>query len=114
MDKLWIVILFLCAFLICSCIVKRFAIKSLNSAESRSAVGVITAEKDDPKVFWEKEGFRREPQQADFELPDTDFFENEKMEFEESFERELENLSYEDVCEILETAGLFEKDDEEK
>ncbi len=114
MDKLFIVILFLCAFLICSSIVKRFAIKSINSAENKSAVSAITAEKDDPKIFWEKEGFRREPLQADFELPDTDFFENEKTEFEESFEREFENLSYEDTCEILETVGLFEKDDEKK
>ncbi|MBQ6877884.1 MAG: hypothetical protein IJO22_05735 [Oscillospiraceae bacterium] len=110
MDKLWIVLLFLGVFLLLSNLVKRFAIRFLNSAENKSAVSVIAAEKDDPKVFWAEEGFRREPQQAEFDLPEDDFFENEKTEFCESFEDELKNLSEEEICEVLEKSGLSEKE----
>ena len=109
MDKLWIVLLFLGVFLLGSSFIKRIAIRFLNSAENQNAVSAITAEKDDPKVFWKENGLRREPQQADFELPEEDFFENEKTEFSENFEEELKNLSEEEIAEVLEEAGLFEK-----
>ncbi len=110
MDKLWIVLLFLGVFLVLSNLVKRFAIRFINSAENQTSVSVMTAEKDDPKVFWSEEGFRREPQQAEFELPEEDFFENEKNEFSESFEDEFKNLSEEEIGEVLKEAGLFEKE----
>lgn len=110
MDKLWIVLLFLGVFLILSNLIKSFAIKFLNSAENQSSVSAIVSEKDDPKVFWKEKGFRREPEQADYNLPEEDFFENEKNEFSESFEDELKNLSEEEIGEVLKEAGLFEKE----
>ncbi|MBE6899936.1 MAG: hypothetical protein E7479_04640 [Ruminococcaceae bacterium] len=112
MDKFWIVLLFLGVFLIGSNIVKRIAVRFINSAENQSSVSVITAEKDDPKVFWNEKGFRREPQQADFVLPAEDFFGNEKTEFSENFEDELKNLSEEEQNKILEEAGILETEGE--
>ena len=112
MDKLWIVLLFLGVFLFVNNFIKRAAIRFLNSADNQSSVSAITAEKDDPKVFWEENGFRREAQQADYELPEADFFENEKTEFSENFEDELKNLSEKEIAEVLEEAGLFEKEGE--
>lgn len=109
MDKLWIVLLFLGAFLIGSNLVKRLMIRFINSAENQSSVSAITAEKDDPKVFWAEEGFRREPEQADYELPPEDFFGDEKTEFSENFEDEFKNLSEEEIYEVLEKSDLFEK-----
>jgi hypothetical protein len=109
MDKLWIVLLFLGVFLLGSNIIKGIAIRFLNSAENQSSVSAITAGKDDPKVFWEEKGFRREPQQADFELPEEDFFENEKTEFSEEFEGEFSGLSEKEINNILEETGIFEE-----
>ena len=110
MDKLWIVLLFLGVFLILSNLIKSFAIRFLNSAENQSSVSAIVSEKDDPKVFWAEEGFRREPEQAEFELPEEDFFENEKTEFPEKFEDEFKNLSEEEIDKVLTDAGLFEEE----
>ena len=114
MDKLWIVFLFLGVFLILSNLIKSFAIRFLNSAENQSSVSAIVSEKDDPKVFWKERGFRREPQQADFELPEEDFFENEKTEFFENFEEEFKNLSEEEQNRIFEEAGLLETEGENR
>ena len=112
MDKLWIVLLFLGVFLILSNLIKSFAIKFLNSAENQSSVSAIVSEKDDPKVFWKEKGFRREPEQADYELPEEDFFGNEKTEISENFEDELKNLSEEEIGEVLEKSGLLAKEGE--
>ena len=109
MDKLWIVFLFLGVFLLVNSIIKRAAIRFLSSADSQSSVSAITADKEDPKVFWAEKGLRREPQQADFELPEEDFFENERNEFFENFEDEFKNLSEEEVSEVLKQAGIFEQ-----
>lgn len=114
MDKLWIVLLFLCVFLIGSNIVKRLMIRFINSADSQTAISAMTAEKEDSKVFWAEEGKRRDFEQAEFELPEEDFFENEKTEFSESFEDELKNLSEEEISEVLEKTGLFEKEGDAK
>ena len=110
MDKIWIVLLFLGVFLLGSNIIKGIAIRFLNSAENQSSVSMIISEEDDPKVFWKENGFRREAQQADYELPEEDFFENEKTEFSESFEDEFKNLSEEEIGKVLTDAGLFEKE----
>ena len=112
MDKLWIVLLFLGVFLLGSNIIKGIAIRFINSAENQSSVSVITAEKDDPKVFWNEKGFRREAQQAEFVLPEEDFFENEKTEFPDNFEDEFKNLSEEEKNRIFEEAGIFETEGE--
>ena len=110
MDKLWIVLLFLGVFLLGSNIIKGIAIRFLNSAENQSSVSMIISEEDDPKVFWEEKGFRRKAEQADFVLPEEDFFENEKTEFSEDFEKELSGISEEEANEILKEAGLYEKE----
>lgn len=112
MDKMWIVLLFLCVFLIGNAVVKKIVIRFLNSADNQSAISAIAAEKDDPKVFWEKEGFRREPENAEFVLPEKDFFENEKTEISENFEDEFSGLSDSEAREILLETGLFEKEGE--
>lgn len=114
MDKLWIVLLFLGVFLIGSNIIKRIAIRFINSAENQSSFFAAAAEKDDPKVFWEEKGFRREPEQAEFDLPEEDFFGNEKTEFSENFEDEFKNLSEEEMNGIFEEAGILETEGEDR
>lgn len=109
MDKIWIVLLFLGVFLIGSNLVKRMMIRFLSSADRQSSISVITAEKEDPVVFWREEGKRRLPENAEYELLEKDFFEKEENEFAESFEEEFSNLSDEEINSILEEAELLEK-----
>ena len=112
MDKFWTVLLFLFVFLLVSSIVKRLAVRFINSADNKKAVSVITAEKEDPKVFFAEEGLRRDFEKAEYTLPEEDFFENEKNEFSESFEEEFNALSDDEARMILEESGLFEKEGE--
>ena len=42
----------------------------------------------------------------------VDFFENEKTEFSEDFEKELSGLSEEEVNKILKEAGLYKREGE--
>ena len=100
MDKLWIVFLFIGVFLLINNFAKRFFIGLINSDKCESSVFVPEDDENDPKVFWEEKGFRREPQQADFELPEEDFFENEKTEFSEEFEGEFSGLSEKEINKI--------------
>ena len=112
MDKLWIVLLFLGVFLLINNFAKRFLIKVIASEKCESSVFVSSEDETDPKVFWEKEGFRRNAEQADFVLPKEDFFENEKTEFSEDFEKELSGISEEEAKEILKEAGIYEMEGE--
>ena len=107
MDKLWIVLLFLCVFFIMNNAAKRtiFKIMAKNSEEIEEKISV--EDKEDPAVFWMAEGKRREPENAKFVLPEEDFFENEKTEFFETFEEELKDLSDEESEKILIESGLF-------
>ena len=113
MDKLWIVFLFLGVFLLINNLAKRFLIKVIVSGKTENEV-FVTSEEDceDPRVLWEKKGFRREPEQADFSVPEEDFFENEKTEFSENFEEEFSGISEEEADEILKEAGLYEREGE--
>lgn len=106
------VLLFLGVFLIGSNIVKKLAIRFINSADNQSTLSAITAGKEDPKVFWAEEGNRRDFEQAEYTLPEEDFFEREKTEFAETFEEEFGSLSDEEIESVLEEAGLFEKEGE--
>ena len=107
MDKLWIVFLFLGVFLLINNFAKRFLIKRIASQKTESTVFINPEEEDDPKVSWEKRGQRREPLQAEFDLPEEDFFENEKNEFCKNFEEEFKNLSEEEISEVLEKSGML-------
>ena len=109
MDKLWIVFLFLGVFLLINNFAKRFFIGLINSDKCESSVFVPEDDENDPKVFWEKEGFRRKPEQAEYVLPEEDFFENEKTEFSEEFEGEFSGLSEKEIKKILEETGIFEE-----
>ena len=114
MDKIWIVLLFLGVFLLGSSIVKRMMIRFINSADRQDAVSAIVAEKEDPRVFWKEEGKRRDPENAEYELLEEDFFENEKIEFSERFEDEFSGLSDEEAEKILLEAELLEKEGDAK
>ncbi len=112
MDKLWIVFLFLGVFLLINNFAKRLLINRIASGKTDGDVFIIPEDEQDQRILWEKRGQRREPQKAEFDLPKEDFFENEKTEFYGSFEEELKNLSEEEICEVLEKAGIFEKEGE--
>ncbi len=112
MDKLWIVFLFLGVFLLINNFAKRFLISMIASKKYESSVFVPNEDETDPKVFWEKEGFRREPEQAEFDLPAKDFFEDERTEFSGNFEDELKNLSDDELEKVLNEAGLLNKEGE--
>ena len=109
MDKLWIVFLFLGVFLLINNFAKRFFIGLINSDKCESSVFIPEDDENDPKVFWKKEGFRRKPEQAEYVLPEEDFFENEKTEFSEEFEGEFSGLSEKEINKILEETGIFEE-----
>ena len=114
MDKLWIIPLFLVIFLALNNTVKSLIIKRIASKEKEepSASSVGFEEKEDPRVFFREEGLRREPENAEYDLPEKDFFENEETEFFEHFEEEFSGLSEDDAEKILFEAGLFEKEGE--
>ncbi len=108
-DKLWIVLLFLCVFLLGTAIVKRFAINALQSADRQSAVTALTAEKEDSRVYWSEEGKRREFAQAEYVLPEKDFTENEETELPEDLEDEIESISLEEALAILDEIAEWER-----
>ncbi len=112
MDKIWIVFLFLGVFFIMNNFVKKIFLRRMASESVQEAYTEDAADKEDPKVFWEKEGRRREPENAEYVLPEEDFFDNEKTEFFDSFEEEFNNLSDEERNRILEEAGLSLEDGE--
>lgn len=112
MDKLWIVFLFLGVFLLGNNLIKRLFVRFMSSDENRVFVTSETEAEDDPGVLWNKRGLRREPEKAEFDLPEEDFFENEKIEFSENFEDEFGGLSEEEAKRILQEAGLYEKEGE--
>lgn len=112
MDKIWIVFLFLIVMLAGNRAVKYFIIRKMSSEAAGNDAFVPSEEKEDPKIFWEKEGFRREPQQADYILPEEDFFENEKTEFPESFPDELKGISEAEAKAILLESGIYRKEGE--
>lgn len=109
MDKIWIVFLFLGIMLFGNRAVKYFLIRKMSSEAAGNDAFVPFEEKEDPKVFWEKEGLRREPELADYQLSEEDFFENEKTEFSGSFEEEFRGISEADAKDILIKAGIYEK-----
>ncbi len=110
MDKLWIVLLFLCVFYIGNNMVKRLFMNSLSSEKNRDALSAMVSEKEDPKVFWNEEGKRREPEQAEYDLSENDFFEKEETEFSENFEEEFSSLSDDEINAILEETKLLKKE----
>lgn len=110
MDKIWIVFLFLGVFLIGNNLIKRIIFGKIASDAMENPSEVTFEEKEDLRVFWAEEGLRREPENAEYVLPEEDFFENEKNEFSESFEEEFHGLSDEEKEKILMEAELFEKE----
>lgn len=114
MDKIWIVLLFLGVFLIGNSIIKRIAIKFINSAEAQNTAFASISEKEDPRIFWNEEGKRRDPENAEFDIPEEDFFGMEKTEFSERFEDEFSSLSDEEIDEVLRKAEIFEEEGEKQ
>ena len=108
-DKLWIVLIFLCVFLLGTAVVKKLTIKALSSAERQSTISLMTEGKDDPKVFWEEEGCRREFENADYTLPENDFIENERTEFPENLEEEMDSISLKEALAILDEIAEWER-----
>ncbi len=109
MDKLWIVLLFLCVFFIGQALVKRFAINALRSADRQSAVAAITAEKEDSRVYWNEEGKRRNFENAEYILPEKDFTEGEETEFAQDLEEEIESISLEEAIALLDEIAEWER-----
>ena len=114
MDKIWIIPLFLCVFFISNNLIKRLIYKKMFAQSAKEGSSATIEDKEDPRVFWKEEGLRREPENAELELPEKDFFENEKTEFFEDFEKEFSGLSDEEAEKILEEAGLLEKEGESR
>ncbi|MBR5309812.1 MAG: hypothetical protein IKU42_01650 [Oscillospiraceae bacterium] len=110
MDKLWIVLLFLCVFFIGNGMIKRLFVRYMSSGKAEDINFVSAEDKEDPKIYWEKSGNRREPENAEFVLPDEDFFENEKLEFYQNFEDEFSGLSDEEKEKILHEAELYSEE----
>lgn len=99
------VLIFIVVLLICSVLVRKFFIKMINSADRQSASAAIAAG-DDPLARWNESGRRRNFENADYELPAEDFFENEKTELP-NLEKALEGLSEREVEEIMIESGIL-------
>ena len=65
---------------------------------------------DSPKDIWKKEGCSRSFDNAEYDLPEEDFFSNEKTELPEE-EEIFSGLSEEEKNEILKETGLLEGED---
>ncbi len=111
MDKLWIVLLFLCAFFLGTAVVKRLAVRTLAFADSRSAVSAITADKADSRVYWSEEGKRRSFENAEYILPAKDFTENEETESGD-LEEEIDSISLEEAIALLDEIAEWERNRE--
>lgn len=112
MDKIWIIFLFLIVMILANRAMKYFLIRKMSAKAEESGAFASPEDEEDPKIFWENKGFRREPQQAEIEIPEEDFFENEKTEFSESFEEEFKGISETEAKDILIKAGIYEKEGE--
>ena len=66
---------------------------------------------ESPKDIWKKEGCSRSFENAEYTLPDEDFFEDEKTEFPQTEEELFSGLSDEEKQEIMREAGLSEDED---
>ncbi|MGN0628780.1 MAG: hypothetical protein ACI4IW_04050 [Oscillospiraceae bacterium] len=108
----WEVLVFIAVLLVCSVLVRRFIIKMINSADRQSASAVIAAGSDDPLARWNESGRRRDFENADYELPAEDFFENEKTELP-NLEKALEGLSEREAEEIMRESGILDGEEGE-
>ena len=75
MEK-WVILIFVAVFLVCSFFVKRFMIRMINSAERQSAVAAINSKEDSPLDYWQESGNSRKFENADYPLPEEDFFQS--------------------------------------
>lgn len=66
---------------------------------------------DSPKDIWKKEGCSRSFDNAEYDLPEEDFFENEETELPDTEEELFSGLSEEEKNEILKETGLLEGED---
>ncbi|MGN0627054.1 MAG: hypothetical protein ACI4IT_03725 [Oscillospiraceae bacterium] len=110
MEK-WVILIFVAVFLVCSFFVKRFMIRMINSAERQSAVAAINSKEDSPLDYWQESGNSRKFENADYPLPEEDFFENEMTELP-SLEEALSGLSESEAEEIMKIAEISNGEDE--
>lgn len=117
MEKWWIWVLFggalLLGSLISSVVSANFFRNAAKNEDGAPAAGRKKAAAE-PETPWEKEGRRGSFESSGYELPEDDFFENEKTELPEDFEELFSGISEEEAGELLCEADLLSEKPEEK
>lgn len=110
MKEIFFIMLFLMTLLIGGTVARVLTVRVIKFGDKEaSSSAPETEEMEDPKIFWKEKGFCRDFEKEEAEIPQEDFFENEKTELPESFDEEFEGLGEEEIAEILEKAGIFEE-----
>ena len=109
MENWWVYVLFAVTCALCVLIMTKTNRKYMNYYEN--SMTKTAGKKDDlPKDIWKKEGCSRSFDNAEYDLPEEDFFGNEKTELPEE-EEIFSGLSEEEKNEILKETGLLEDED---
>lgn len=110
MGNWWVYLLFAATCALGVLIAARANRKYMNYYENN-----MTKEPEEkaesPKDIWKKEGCSRSFENAEYTLPEEDFFENEKTEFPQTEEELFSGISEEEKQSILKEAGLLEDED---
>ena len=103
MGNWWVYLLFAATCALGVLIAARANRKYMNYYENN-----MTKE---PEDIWKKEGCSRSFENAEYTLPEEDFFENEETELPDTEEELFSGLSDEEKQEIMREAGLSEDED---
>lgn len=110
MEHWWVYALFIATCGICALITTKTNRKYMNYYEN-NMTKTPEIKEDSPKDIWKKEGCSRSFENAEYALPEEDFFGNEKTELPETEEELFSGLSEEEKREILKESGLLEDED---
>ena len=110
MENWWVYLLFAATCALCALLTKKTNKKYMNYYEN-NMTKTPDKKEDSPKDIWKKEGCSRSFENAEYDVPEEDFFGNEKTELPETGEELFSGLSEEERCEIMKEAGLLEDED---
>ncbi len=113
LENWWIFLIFAATCVLCALISAKTSRKYMNYYEN-GGNNAPEVKEPSPKEIWKKEGCSRSFENAEFELPEEDFFENEKTELPETEEELFSGLSEEEKEAVITEAGLEKTEDKDE
>lgn len=110
MEHWWVYLLFAAICALCALITTKTNRKYMNYYEN-NLTNAPNKKEDSLKDIWKKEGCSRSFENAEYNLSEDDFFEDEKTELPKTEEELFSGLSDEEKQSILKEAGLLENED---